>query len=78
MKSLITFIYFIISINIVLGCICGSSSGNGRFCGHNPGMQDCIPEHIYQCDHLGGVAQDLGPCINGCITTPVGQNDRCA
>ena len=38
----------------------------------------CIANNIFQCPNGGGIPQNLGPCIKGCITTSTGQNDYCA
>ncbi|KAI8084505.1 uncharacterized protein BX664DRAFT_337144 [Halteromyces radiatus] len=78
MNSLMKLVATLFFVGVATACTCNSSSGNGRFCGQTNGMDGCTADHIYQCDHLGGAGQDLGPCTSGCITTPAGQNDHCA
>lgn len=79
-------ISFLVGLTLVMlmvcetnACTCNMSSGLGLFCGHHldRGSMMCMLSVIYQCGGLGTTAVSLGTCVNGCIETPSGQNDRC-
>ncbi len=63
-KSLTVLMAFMVLMSIVsMGYSCNSCYTTGRVCGWALGCGG----GIYQCGRVGGTAQYLGPCSNGCI-----------